>query len=285
MRTFDTALQTMHDSDVHSWATFFQITKNDGTILYLTDHDTDLVIDSITYVKTGGVEKAPFVFDTDGSIDNSEIHGLLEAGSITEAEVLSRRFDRAKIQIFRADHKNLPASLTSTSVFWLFTGFIGETNIKNNEWFMEVRSLKQALNQIVGERTSRFCRANLGDSRCNAPIASFDWTGTVSSVSGKTITTNIASFNDALMQNGRVSIASKGFAADIASTSGSVITLYDTVFDTDLVGESIYVLAGCDKTLETCRNVYNNVVNFVGEPHTPTADDWRAGENPVAINE
>ena len=38
----------------------------------------------------------------------------------------------------------------------------------------------------------------------------------------------------------------------------------------DIAAGDTYTLApGCDKSLETCRDVYANVVNFRGFPHVP----------------
>jgi uncharacterized phage protein (TIGR02218 family) len=38
------------------------------------------------------------------------------------------------------------------------------------------------------------------------------------------------------------------------------------------VGDPYTVFYGCDKTLPTCRDTFNNVVNFRGEPYVPGVD-------------
>lgn len=281
MRSVDTALQTMLDSDVYTLATFFKITKQDGTSVTFTDHDTDLVINSVTYSTAGAIEITPIVYSKSNDVDSVEINGLLESGSLTEIEALGKEYDRATIQIFKADFKNLPASLTSTSVIWLKTGFVGNVLIKQNTWIIEVRGFKQALKQSVGENTSKTCRADLGDSRCTKNLTSFTYTGLITAISGKTVTTDIGSFNDTIMQGGKLTVSSKGFTADVASSSGSSVVLYDTVYHDDLVGESVSIITGCNKTIDTCRNIYSNIAFFQGEPFLPTADEWIGGFNKV----
>jgi uncharacterized phage protein (TIGR02218 family) len=37
-------------------------------------------------------------------------------------------------------------------------------------------------------------------------------------------------------------------------------------------GDSYTLQQGCDKTIGTCSNRYNNAINFRGEPHVPGLD-------------
>ena len=38
------------------------------------------------------------------------------------------------------------------------------------------------------------------------------------------------------------------------------------------VGDGFKVIAGCDKTRETCRTKFSNILNFRGEPDVPGID-------------
>ena len=58
----------------------------------------------------------------------------------------------------------------------------------------------------------------------------------------------------------------------IANVTASAITLQEAFpFEVE-VGDTALVEAGCDRTLETCRTKFANVVNFQGEPHIPGVD-------------
>jgi uncharacterized phage protein (TIGR02218 family) len=38
------------------------------------------------------------------------------------------------------------------------------------------------------------------------------------------------------------------------------------------VGNSFQIVAGCDKTHQTCISKFNNIINFRGEPFVPGTD-------------
>jgi uncharacterized phage protein (TIGR02218 family) len=38
------------------------------------------------------------------------------------------------------------------------------------------------------------------------------------------------------------------------------------------VGDGFKIIAGCDKTHETCQAKFNNILNFRGEPYVPGVD-------------
>jgi len=38
------------------------------------------------------------------------------------------------------------------------------------------------------------------------------------------------------------------------------------------VGDTFDIIAGCDKTRETCHSKFNNIINFRGEPDVPGTD-------------
>lgn len=53
---------------------------------------------------------------------------------------------------------------------------------------------------------------------------------------------------------------------------GSSIELYLPVSESVNISDVFSVNAGCDKKIETCRDKFNNVINFRGEPHLPGED-------------
>ncbi len=51
------------------------------------------------------------------------------------------------------------------------------------------------------------------------------------------------------------------------------ITLYLKTVNDIAVGDKFQIVIGCNKTLATCRDVFNNVANFRGEPYVPGRDE------------
>ncbi len=277
MKTVDASLKAMLASDNTTLSTFCKIIRRDGVVSTFTDHDISVTLGGLTYSNKGAIEISPAQYGMGSMVSNLEINGLFEAGSILRSDILNRYLDYAKIEVFIADYVSPPTSLTDTSVIWLSTGKIGEIKIDNEKWIFGVRSFKQLLRQKVGFVTSKSCRYDVFDEDCQKSPIGFKYTGFVQSLSGKELTTDIIGANALIFPGGKLSIPSQGFFADIDSMSGSVVKLYQDIDAMGLVGELVTITSGCDKSLSTCFNVYSNAVNFGGEPHAPTADEWQAG--------
>ena len=57
------------------------------------------------------------------------------------------------------------------------------------------------------------------------------------------------------------------------STSGNALTLSLPMLATVTVGDTLTLVAGCQKRLTDCSTKFSNVLNFVGEPHLPGIDE------------
>ena len=63
----------------------------------------------------------------------------------------------------------------------------------------------------------------------------------------------------------------------VESYDGSEITLVSAPAGPFLAGDEFRAMAGCGKrVLEDCRDKFDNVVNFQGEPHRPGVDQLTA---------
>ena len=56
--------------------------------------------------------------------------------------------------------------------------------------------------------------------------------------------------------------------------SGKVISLHVPMDESINVGDVFTIHQGCDKLLATCRDTFDNVINFRGEPHLPGQDEF-----------
>jgi len=277
MKEVDSSLTSLLTGTVTTFAYCVKIQKSDGTYLYFTGYDKNLAVDGQTYVASGGIDLTKIKVSTGGTVDNVEIHGLIDGGSISKQDIEDGVLVNSIVNIFSVDYTNPPAVIDGTNVIHVFAGLVSNVYIKDVQWIVEVRGHKQRLKQRVGISTSKSCRADLGDSKCQVVMTSYTETGTVTSVSGKKIATNITFTNEEHYKEGRASISTKGYLGDVSFVSGGVVTVMEKVRHSALVGESITVTAGCDKSLNTCRVRYNNVVNFQGEPHAPVSDEWLSG--------
>ena len=55
------------------------------------------------------------------------------------------------------------------------------------------------------------------------------------------------------------------FEAIVKEYKNQIVTLFTSYKIS--VGDQYSILAGCDKTFLTCKNKFNNTINFRGKPH------------------
>ena len=66
--------------------------------------------------------------------------------------------------------------------------------------------------------------------------------------------------------------ANAGLNMEIKDFQNGQFTLVLPMPNTISVGDTNNAIAECDKTFPTCYNVFNNAVNFRGEPYVPGMD-------------
>ena len=131
---------------------------------------------------------------------------------------------------------------------------------------------------ILRQRFQAPCNNTLGDSFCGVNLASFAVTDDVTAISADGLTVTIP---DAALQadgyygaGGRLVFGSRyGF---IKEHTGDEITLLTAVPGL-IVGSTVTISAGCDRSLTTCNTKFSNAANHQGYPFIPTADPFRHG--------
>lgn len=272
MMFLDKALKTHLKQDVLTLATCWKITRVDGAVECYTDHDIDLAFAGNTYVSSG-ISQTTSSQGMTVRTNNLEVHGLIASTSPVSA-VASKFYDGAIVEVFQVNYKELPATVTKTSVLWIKSGVAGDIELKKGKWVIEVLDFMSALKQKIGEKTSRLCRAEFGDKNCRADLGLYSKTGTVTSASGKVISTDILGLGSNAAKEGKMTFEN-GVEFDIASSaSGKLVLVEQPAFDS--TGMDITVVFGCNHWITDCKH-YNNMENYYGEPNMPTEDKWAAG--------
>jgi hypothetical protein len=116
---------------------------------------------------------------------------------------------------------------------------------------------------------SHQCNHLLYATGCGAAIASFTHTGTVTAVSGNTITVSGASGSGHDFTGGFVKPTTSDDRRLIRSQSGDVLTLLQP-FPSDVNGLSVDVSAGCDHLISgDCETVFGRGIDNGGFPYIP----------------
>jgi len=263
----------------------WSVTRKDGQRFGFTDHDRDLNFDGLTFKASTGMTAGAVQQNLGLAVDNSEVVGALSDSAISDADVASGRFDGAAVVAYLVNW----SSVDQRSI--RFRGNFGEIRRSEGKFTAELRGLTDILNQFKGRVYQPNCAAMLGDAQCRFDLNQSQFhVETVIKEKGTPAVYFIPSqpnFPDRWFERGRIVITS-GLGSGIAGLvkfdqEARGYRRVELWGDFDVVpapGDSVRLDAGCDKTAGTCRNKFNNFLNFRGFPHIPSSD-WMASY-PVA---
>ena len=253
------------------------VTRTDGLRLGFTDHDEDLVVDGVTCSAESGATGTAVEQGTGLSADNLEIVGALTSGRLAESELARGLFDGAAVAVWRVDWASPDDRVL------ILSGTVGEVSRGPTAFTAEVRGLADRLNQPRGRVYQRSCDALLGDARCgvDAGAAAIRGAGTVATVrSARSVTASgLSAYVSRWFEAGRlvwtsganagaaVEVRAHGLAGGLAS-----LDLWEPMPAPISPGDTFQVVAGCDKSLASCRDKFANVLNFRGFPDLPGND-------------
>jgi uncharacterized phage protein (TIGR02218 family) len=279
-RSLSLAQQQALDDSATQLCTLWLITRADDVELRLADYDVPVDADGQTWLPNGSTERSAIGLGDGLRADNLDISGILEADQITAADLLSGRYDYAAI-VVSVGFANL--ALPSIPIV---AGRFGEVTEDNGQYKVQVNDLAQALQASIGESTSAACRADFGDARCQASLATWRDTYTLASVTDARtlVLTGPAQITaPATYANGLLEVMdgpAAGLQMEVRSWTSGTLTLglYLPLPIAPEAGDTVRVTTGCDKSLATCRDTFANSINFQGEPHVPGIDSLAAPE-------
>jgi uncharacterized phage protein (TIGR02218 family) len=270
MKTLSPALAAHLAGEVTTLATCWRLERTDGWTRGFTDHDQDLVIDSLTYVASTGFLPSAIKSGADLSVDNLDVDGFLDDDALRASDLSAGLFDGARIDIFVVNWADL-----SMGRVMLRRGWLGEVKRADNRFSAEVRGVANKLQQTAGKLYSRLCRTDLGSPECKVDLAPLtDELAVTAVAAGDTFTvatgrpSGFYTFGKCTFLSG----ANAGASIEVLNHVSQSIQLFTPMPRPIAVGDQVRLVAGCDKTIETCHARFGNVLNFRGEPHIPGND-------------
>jgi uncharacterized phage protein (TIGR02218 family) len=160
------------------------------------------------------------------------------------------------------------------AIVW-FYGHVAEIDVGRSRIEMKVKSLLNLLAQQQMPRRlyQAACTHVFGDAMC-----SFDRSSLAASVTAQAgsnqavIVTSLSPSPATLYDQGTIVAtggANAGQSRTIAQLSGGNIRLLKAWLEPVAAGDSFDLLPGCDHTVATCQNVFNNLNRFGGFPYIP----------------
>lgn len=262
-----------------------RLTRGDGFTIGLTSAPNNVVIPFDTFNSAGedmqGLYLAwPGITPTDMSksaglaMANLEIRFGEEDDYINRAEVLQGMWNDTRFHLFQCDYRNPAAGVDEQ-----MKGNLGNVDLDQLEYRAELLDLLNRLQQPIGHYTSKTCRVRFGsqgEGMCNVDIEDYTYDGALTAVDSARVLRDSAMdmpdgwFNDGLLTFNTGDLA--GVPVKVKTYVVGVYTLELPLFSMPAPGDEYTIIAGCDKTRETCRDRFANILNMQAEPDLPGMD-------------
>ena len=289
MRVLPPLLAAKLDSGVTTMAQAWRLTRVDGVVVAVTEHDRDLVFDGTIFRATHSFVGTDHEQAVNLAPDRTALSGALTIGAISEADLALGRWDQAKVGAFWVDWSN-PADH-----ILMWTGVIAGASWRGAAFELDIVGPETVLNREIGRVYARTCDAVLGDARCKVDLVAAGRTSqaTIASVvSDRSLTIAVPTGKIARDFVGGVLTIISGPASswrcDIirieASASAWQICVSRPFPLAPTSGDAIAISVGCDKAFATCKTRFANGFNFRGQPTLP-GDDVAFGGPAIAGND
>ena len=261
-------MRVFFDRELDTVATFWRIYRRDGVALAFTSHDRDLTFGGMTHLAAPGMVPAAIRLTAELSNDNAEAQGALSHDSIRAGDLAAGLFDDAAVEIGAVDW-------LTCDHHTLYSGHIGRIEDDSTQFAAELRSAKSLLEQDLVPRTSPTCRAEFCGRGCGLSPVGFT---TVQPLAGIDFENNRVCFinigGEAFI-DGRVRFMAgpqTGISLGIIDFEDDWLVLDRPLVNGTALGTRVELREGCDHTIATCADRFDNALNFRGEPFLPGND-------------
>jgi uncharacterized phage protein (TIGR02218 family) len=228
----------------------WRIQRKDGTVIKVTDIDTDVTYAGEVYSAANGVVPTAIEQQSGGAVTNSEMDGPM-GGFVQESDLYAGLYDGAQVVIFEVNYMDLTMGRLVIS-----TGTIGNVQAGRIAFKAEMRGLMQSLQQPVGKLYQASCNATLGDARCKVNLSALAVTGTITAVDAaigrRKFTDTSRTEYQTYFDNGIITWTSglnNGLSEEIAGFVAGVIALKQPMPYNVAVGDTYSIVPGCNKLL------------------------------------
>ncbi|MEL6201392.1 MAG: DUF2163 domain-containing protein [Pseudomonadota bacterium] len=259
------ALQSPSTTICNAWV----VTRTDGSVIGLTDHDRVLTVNDIDCRPMDGVDRSGLEANTGTNSDTASITGILSSDAISNQDVENGLFDHAQIEHFMVDWSavNNHAKLR--------THTMGEIRREGEAFVVELRGATGLLSKPNGRHYTRSCSARFCDAQCGMNEAEFSHATTITAVlqSNMIMVDLPANLDPALFSEGLVRLDNQSsplmIETAVATVDGCRLTFTGNLSTDFLAPATAVLVEGCNRAFVTCRDRFLNAINFRGFPHMP----------------
>jgi uncharacterized phage protein (TIGR02218 family) len=165
---------------------------------------------------------------------------------------------------------------TSAGTVILFSGRISDIDCSRTGIDMKCRSHLELLNiQMPRRLWQSSCTHVFGDAMCLFNRSSLATTFSADSGSTTTVIQGAPTTTTPYSQGTIIAVTggNSGYSRTISTfVSGGAVTVKLAFLSPVAAGDQFQLLPGCDRTLATCTNIFNNAIHFGGFPYIPTPE-------------
>jgi uncharacterized phage protein (TIGR02218 family) len=261
-------------------ADLYTITLVGGSVLRFSAAPTALIVNGNTFALGPKFERSKTKVVIGTQVDELDVRvfpeptdligtvPFLEAAWQGQLDGATLRLERAFMQAYGD---------TSPGTVVLFEGRISDIECTRTSVDIRCRSHLELLNiQMPRRLWQSSCTHLFGDAMCQFDRSSQQTT--LSAEPGSTsaqIAISVNASPASLYTQGTiigVSGANAGTSRTIANIGGGRVSVKLAFLSPVDVGDEFRLLPGCDRTLATCTNVFNNSAHFGGFPYIPTPE-------------
>ena len=244
--------------------------------MFLATGDTDVKLPNKLY-KSGAIMPNIFVNNLSSKTDNIlvKITNIYNKKPVCVEKLLQ---SKVKIKIMIENQQQIKNPINNV----IFNGCVSQVtkNTENNELLnILISPLTSCFNHSIGELFSPFCRECLGSKKCGINIENYGTRGKILKILshdcfyGDHLTNN--SVQKGYYKYGLIKFLNGNLAGICVQIKDEIEGTIYLLKDTKLlsVNDEYIIYAGCDKTMTTCKNKFNNIINFRGEPFIEEKQD------------
>jgi uncharacterized phage protein (TIGR02218 family) len=161
-------------------------------------------------------------------------------------------------------------SLKKEANLYLHYFYNHHVNLDSKYFAIKLISLSDRLNQNLLKVFSKKCRANFGDQACGVKIQDYIRKYKICSIQSKLVTIKDCDKESGYFNGGILYFENSLKKFAIEKHNQNIIKLLDNIQDDFALQEYVYLYPICNKEFISCCKIFNNAVNFRGEPFAPT---------------
>lgn len=269
------AIRSITKGNAHLFAALWTIKRRDGVVLRFTNHNTNIEYDGAVYEAVGGFDRTALQKPQGLKERNLDLVGMLHSDAITHDDLRAGRYRGAEVSYQLINWKFPWAGFHLYALFWVV-----EVRFTGESWEAQIAGLTTWLRRQVGGVYGRTCELDLGDSGCKVDLEALKVVGEVVADSKDRLSFPVQLEllrEDGYFDYGRIEWISglnDGISAEIKTYDGPLggfILRLKMPFDIK-EGDLFRAYPGCNKTLQECKDKFDNVLNHRGFPTIPGTD-------------